>query len=69
VGVVVNAGDVILCGESAVLVIPPEETEAESRRTLKTQENEVDFQPGTVGGEKLWARFGARSCVDGALSE
>jgi 4-hydroxy-4-methyl-2-oxoglutarate aldolase len=68
-GVVVNPGDVVLCDESGVLVLPPEEAEAEARRALKIQENEAEFQSRIAGGEKLSALFGARARVDAALRE
>jgi regulator of RNase E activity RraA len=68
-GVVVNPGDVVLCDESGVLVLPPEEAEAEARRALKIQENEVSLQSRIVKGEKLSALFGARSRIEAALRE
>jgi 4-hydroxy-4-methyl-2-oxoglutarate aldolase len=68
-GVVVNPGDVVLCDESGVLVLPPEEAEAEARRAHEIQENEVQLQSRIVKGEKLSALFGARTRVEAALRE
>jgi 4-hydroxy-4-methyl-2-oxoglutarate aldolase len=68
-GVVVNPGDVVLCDESGVLVLPPEEAEAEARRALNIQGNEVQLQSRIVKGEKLSALFGARARVEAALRE
>jgi 4-hydroxy-4-methyl-2-oxoglutarate aldolase len=68
-GVVVNPGDVVLCDESGVLVLPPEEAEAEARRALKIQENEVHLQSRIAQGVRLSALFGARARVEAALRE
>ena len=68
-GVVVNPGDVMLCDDSGVLALPPEEAEAEARRALAFQKDEVEFQRRIANGEKLSALFGAHSRVEAAMRE
>lgn len=69
-GVVVNPGDYVLCDESGVLILPPEQAEQEARRALKTQENGLALQNRVAaGGAQLAQETGARKMVEDALGE
>lgn len=63
-GVVVNPGDAILCDESGVLVLPPEEAEAEARKALEVQQNGLILQDRVARGERLSDISGARERVE-----
>jgi regulator of RNase E activity RraA len=63
-GVVVMPGDAVLCDESGVLVLPPEEAEAEARAAIARQERGLATQARVAGGEKLGAISGASAKVE-----
>jgi len=52
-GVVVTPGDAVLCDESGVLVLPPDEAEAEARAAIARQERGLATQARCAAGEKL----------------
>lgn len=52
-GVVVCPGDAVLCDESGVLVLPPDEAEAEARAAIARQERGLATQARVAAGEKL----------------
>ena len=62
-GVVVNPGDAVLCDESGVLVMPPEEAEAEARAAIARQERGLAVQARCAKGEKLGDISGATAKV------
>jgi 4-hydroxy-4-methyl-2-oxoglutarate aldolase len=62
-GVVVMPGDVVLCDDSGVLVMPPHEAEAEAREALKRQSNGLAAQDKLAQGAKLGAMSGASAKV------
>jgi 4-hydroxy-4-methyl-2-oxoglutarate aldolase len=66
-GVVVNPGDAVLCDESGVLILPPEEAEAEARKALETQRNGLVTQERVAAGERLSDLSGARERVEASL--
>jgi regulator of RNase E activity RraA len=62
-GAVVCPGDAVLCDESGVLVLPPEEAEAEARAAIARQERGLGTQARVAAGEKLGAISGASAKV------
>jgi regulator of RNase E activity RraA len=62
-GVVVNPGDAVLCDDCGVLVLPPEEAEAEARRAIETQARGLEGQALVAKGAKLGERSGASAKV------
>lgn len=66
-GVVVNPGDVVLCDNSGILVLPPEEAEAEARRALAFQEQGVAVERDLRAGASLPLLSGATAKVEAAL--
>ena len=67
-GAVVAPGDAVLCDESGVLVLPPEEAEAEAREGIQRQEKGLATQARVAKGEKLGLISGATAKVLGAKS-
>ncbi|ONG45691.1 4-hydroxy-4-methyl-2-oxoglutarate aldolase [Pseudoroseomonas deserti] len=67
-GVVINPGDAVLCDESGVLVMPPEEAEAEARAAIARQERGLAVQARCAKGEKLGDISGATAKVLAGLS-
>jgi regulator of RNase E activity RraA len=65
-GVVVMPGDIIVCDASGVLVLPPDQAEAEARRALHTQAAGRDFEARIAEGARLSDLFGARARVAAA---
>src|SRR6202453_559621 len=65
-GVVVMSGDAVLCDESGVLVLPPDEAEAEARAAIERQARGLLTQDRVAKGEKLGAISGATAKVLGA---
>lgn len=62
-GVVVSPGDAVLCDESGVLVLPPDEAEAEARAAIARQERGLGTQARCAQGEKLGDISGATAKV------
>jgi 4-hydroxy-4-methyl-2-oxoglutarate aldolase len=62
-GVAVMAGDAVLCDESGVLVLPPNEAEAEARAAIERQARGLATQDRVAKGEKLGAISGATGKV------
>ncbi|MFT8244715.1 RraA family protein [Roseomonas sp. BN140053] len=62
-GVVVTPGDAVLCDDSGVLVLPPEEAEAEAREAIARQERGLRTQARVAAGEKLGDISGATAKV------
>jgi regulator of RNase E activity RraA len=62
---VVQPGDAVLCDESGVLVMPPEEAEAEAREAIQRQERGLQTQARIAKGEKLGQLSGATAKVLG----
>ena len=62
-GAVVCPGDAVLCDESGVLVLPPEEAEAEARAAIARQERGLGTQARVAAGKKLGAISGASAKV------
>ncbi|MDE2514906.1 MAG: RraA family protein [Rhodospirillales bacterium] len=68
-GVAVMPGDAVLCDESGVLVLGPEEAEAEARKAIAKQASGLETQRKVaMGGAKLGALSGASAMVLKALS-
>ncbi|RKK04894.1 RraA family protein [Pseudoroseomonas wenyumeiae] len=67
-GVVVNPGDAVLCDDCGVLVLPPEEAEAEARRAIETQARGLEGQTLVAKGAKLGERSGASAKVLAGLN-
>lgn len=67
-GVVVNPGDAVLCDDCGVLVLPPEEAEAEARRAIETQARGLEGQALVAKGAKLGERSGASAKVLAGLN-
>jgi regulator of RNase E activity RraA len=65
-GVVVMPGDAVLCDESGVLVLPPDEAESEARQAIERQERGLKTQGRVAKGEKLGDISGATAKVLGA---
>jgi regulator of RNase E activity RraA len=66
-GAVVCPGDAVLCDDSGVLVLPPEEAEAEARAAIARQERGLATQARVAAGEKLGAISGASAKVAAGL--
>ena len=64
-GVVVTPGDAVLCDESGVLVLPPDEAEAEARQAIAKQARGVAMQRKLEQGAKLGELSGATQTVLG----
>lgn len=65
-GAVVMPGDAVLCDESGVLVLPPDEAEAEARAAIARQERGLATQARVAKGEKLGVLSGASAKVEAA---
>lgn len=62
-GAVVNPGDVVLCDNSGILVLPPNEAEAEARRALAFQEEGLAVEARLRAGASLPELSGATAKV------
>jgi regulator of RNase E activity RraA len=63
-GVVVNPGDAVLCDDCGVLVLPPEEAEAEARAAIAKQAAGLETQAAVASeGVKLGDKSGASAKV------
>lgn len=62
-GVAVMPGDAVLCDESGVLVLPPEEAEEEARKAIAKQESGLASQRRVAEGAKLGDLSGASAKV------
>ena len=62
-GVVVMPGDAVLCDETGVLILPPDEAEAEARKAIAKQESGLASQDRVRGGAKLGDLSGATAKV------
>ncbi len=62
-GAVVMPGDAVLCDESGVLVLDPDEAEAEARAAIAKQHAGLAVQERVAKGEKLGAISGASAKV------
>ena len=62
-GVVVMPGDAVLCDDAGVLVMPPQEAEAEARLAIAKQEDGLLLQQRLAKGEKLGELSGANAKV------
>jgi regulator of RNase E activity RraA len=63
-GAVVMPGDAVLCDDSGVLILPPEEAEAEARAAIARQASGLATQARVARGEKLGAISGATARVE-----
>ena len=66
-GAVVCPGDVVIADCSGVLVMPPDEAEADADWALSKQAAEPDGHRALLAGEKLGARSGASAMVRARL--
>ncbi len=66
-GAVVMPGDAVLCDDSGVLVLPPQEAEAEARAAIARQTSGMAFQDLLAQGAKLGERSGATAKVMAAM--
>jgi len=64
-GAVVQPGDAVLCDETGVLVLPPEEAESDARRAIDRQEKGMATQDKVKNGAKLGELSGATTMVLG----
>ncbi len=62
-GTVVLPGYAVLCDDTGVLVLPPDEAEAEARRAIERQAAGLLAQERTAKGEKIGDRSGATAKV------
>ena len=62
-GVVVNPGDAVLCDDCGVLILPPDEAEAEARAAISKQAAGLNTQALVAQGAKLGERSGASAKV------
>lgn len=63
-GQVVHPGDAVLCDESGVLIMPPDEARAIAEKAIGMQANELVLLERLRKGEKLPDISGARALVD-----
>lgn len=68
-GAVVRPGDVVIADVSGVLVMPPEEAEAEAERALGLQANEPELQRRLLAGANLGDISGANATVRKRLGD
>lgn len=66
-GAVVHPGDVVVCDVSGVLVMPPDEAEADIDWALGKQRAEPASHEALKNGEKLGVRTGASAMVEAKL--
>lgn len=66
-GAVVMPGDYLLCDASGVLVLPPDEAEAEARQALLIQEKGAANRERVANGERLSDIYGGRELVEKSL--
>lgn len=66
-GQTVEPGDAVLCDESGVIVLKPEDAPAVAARAIEMQEAEVRLLARLAAGEKLPDISGARALVDAKL--
>lgn len=66
-GAVVMPGDAVLCDESGVLILPPDEAEAEARAAIERQARGLATQARVAKGEKLGVLSGATAKVEAGL--
>jgi regulator of RNase E activity RraA len=64
-GVVVMPGDAVLCDDTGVLVLPPNEAESEARRAIEVQARGLIMQDKVARGDLLGALSGATAMVTG----
>ena len=62
-GVVVMPGDAVLCDDTGVLVLPPEEAEMEARRAIEAQARGLIVQDKVARGDRLGVLSGASAMV------
>lgn len=67
-GQTVHPGDAVLCDESGVLVLSPDEAKAVAERAIGMQENELVLLERLRKGEKLPDISGATKFVEGKLA-
>ena len=65
-GVVVMPGDAVLCDDTGVLVLPPDEAEAEARAAIAKQASGLQSQDKCAAGAKLGDLSGASAKVSAA---
>lgn len=65
-GAVVMPGDAVLCDESGVLVLGPQEAEHEARRAIEKQESGLQTQDKVRAGAKLGTLSGASAKIIGS---
>lgn len=66
-GAVAHPGDVVVCDASGVLIMPPDEAEADIDWALGKQAGEPASHQALIKGEKLGARSGASAMVEAKL--
>jgi regulator of RNase E activity RraA len=66
-GGVVHPGDVVVCDASGVLIMPPDEAEADIDWTLGKQKAEPASHEQLKRGEKLGTHTGASAMVEAKL--
>ena len=67
-GVVVNPGDVLICDDSGILVLPPEEVEAVAAMALERQERGRQTFEKIKQGAQLGELSGASAIINSSLS-
>jgi 4-hydroxy-4-methyl-2-oxoglutarate aldolase len=65
-GAVVMPGDAVLCDDTGVLVLGPQEAEEEARRAIERQERGLQTQERVKRGEKLGTLSGASMKIVGS---
>jgi regulator of RNase E activity RraA len=65
-GAVVRPGDAVLCDDTGVLILGPDEAEDEARRAIEKQESGLQTQEKVKHGAKLGQLSGATMKVVGA---
>jgi regulator of RNase E activity RraA len=64
---VTHPGDVVVCDASGVLIMPPDEAEADIVWALEKQASEPASHQALMRGEKLGDRSGASRMVEAKL--
>lgn len=67
-GQTIEPGDAVLCDESGVIVLKPDQAPAIAKRAIAMQENEIKLLARLAAGEKLPDISGARAMVEAKLA-
>lgn len=68
-GCVVMPGDVVICDATGVLILPPDEAEAEDKKALSMQSQSTFLEKKIRDGQGLSQLFGAKNAVEASIRQ